>query len=86
MITGRLPYSIDNGSVEDWASDYFRGEQPLREMVDSSLDSFLEEQVDRNGQVTKPCVHPDPRVRPATREAAVMLRDIAGITPRGQPQ
>ncbi|XP_030534326.1 probable inactive receptor-like protein kinase At3g56050 [Rhodamnia argentea] len=83
MVTGRLPYSVDDGSVEDWASDYLRGEQPLREMVDPSLDSCQEEQVDRIGQLIKSCVHPDPRVRPAMREVAAMLLDITGITRDG---
>lgn len=83
MVTGRLPYSVDNGSVEDWASDYLRGEQPLREMVDPSLDSCQEEQVDRIGQVIKSCVHPDPRSRPPMREVAAMLGDITGITRDG---
>ncbi|XP_030451153.1 inactive receptor-like serine/threonine-protein kinase At2g40270 [Syzygium oleosum] len=80
MVTGRLPYSVDNGSVEDWASDYLRGEQPLRGMVDPSLDSCQEEQVDRIGQVIKSCVHPDPRVRPAMREVVAMLWEITRIT------
>lgn len=83
MVTGRLPYSVDNGSVEDWASDYLKGEQPLREMVDPSLDSCQEEQVDRIGQVIKSCVHPDPRSRPPMREVAAMLGDITGITRDG---
>ncbi|KAF8036869.1 hypothetical protein BT93_C2557 [Corymbia citriodora subsp. variegata] len=83
IITGRLPYSVDNGSVEDWASDYLRGEQPLREMVDPSLDSCQEEQVDRIGQVIKSCVCPDPKVRPSMREVAAMLLDITGITREG---
>lgn len=83
MVTGRLPYSVDNGSVEDWASDYLKGEQPLREMVDPSLDSCQEEQVDRIGQVIKSCVHPDPRSRPPMREVAAMLWDITGITRDG---
>ncbi|KAI6676163.1 hypothetical protein NL676_036959 [Syzygium grande] len=80
MVTGRLPYSVDDGSVEDWASDYLRGEQPLRAMVDPSLDSCQEEQVDRIGQVIKSCVHPDPRVRPAMREVVAMLWEITRIT------
>lgn len=83
MVTGRLPYSVDNGSIEDWASDYLKGEQPLREMVDPSLDSCQEEQVDRIGQVIKSCVHPDPRSRPPMREVAAMLWDITGITRDG---
>ncbi|KAI4382756.1 hypothetical protein MLD38_008675 [Melastoma candidum] len=46
MLTGRLPYSTeDNGSVEDWASDYLRGEKQVEEMVNPSLESFDKKQV-----------------------------------------
>lgn len=83
MLTGKLPYSVDNGTLEDWASDYLRREQPLKEMVDPTLCSFQEEQLEQLGQVIKSCVHPDPRRRPTMREVGMRLRDITGITPDG---
>lgn len=83
MVTGRLPYSVDNGSLEDWASDYLRGDQPLKEMVDPTLSSFQEEQLEQIGQVIKSCVNSDPCQRPTMREVAMRLRDITGITPDG---
>ncbi|KAI5346614.1 hypothetical protein L3X38_014493 [Prunus dulcis] len=83
MVTGRLPYSVDNGSLEDWASDYLRGEQPLKEMVDPTLESFQEEQLDRIGEVIRSCVHPDPKQRPPMREVSARLREITGISPDG---
>lgn len=83
MVTGRLPYSVDICSLEDWASDYLRGDQPLREMVDPTLSSYEEEQLELIGEVMKSCVHPDPRQRPAMREVCIRLREITGITPDG---
>ncbi|PON51389.1 Tyrosine-protein kinase [Parasponia andersonii] len=83
MVTGRLPYSVDNGSLEDWASDYLRGEHPLKEMVDPTLSSFQEEQLEQIGHLIKSCVHHDPRRRPTMREVGMRLRDVTGITPDG---
>lgn len=81
MITGRLPYSVDNGSIEDWASYYLRGEKPLEEMVDPTLKSFQLDQLDRIGEVIKMCVHPEPKHRPTMREITARLREITLIGP-----
>jgi serine/threonine protein kinase len=83
MVTGRVPYSADGSSLEDWASDYLRGEQPLREIVDPTLTSFEEAQLELIVEVLKSCVHPDPKHRPAMREVCARLRAITGITPEG---
>ncbi|KAK7826410.1 protein male discoverer 2 [Quercus suber] len=83
MITSKLPYSVENPSFEDWASDYLRGEQPFREMVDPTLTSFQEEQLELIGEMLKSCVNPDPKKRPAMREVCTKLRAITGITPEG---
>lgn len=90
MMTGRLPYSANSSSLDDWASDYLRGGESLREMVDPTLNSFQEEQVERIADVIKMCVHPEPRRRPAMREVSARLREITGIgsdgaTPRLSP-
>ncbi|KAI4339155.1 hypothetical protein MLD38_024126 [Melastoma candidum] len=82
MITGRLPYSVDdNGSVDDWASDYLRGERPLKEMVDPTLESFNEQQAEGIGQLIWMCVDPDPRRRPPMAEVTARLRAMTSITP-----
>ncbi|KAK4367175.1 hypothetical protein RND71_015055 [Anisodus tanguticus] len=81
MMSGRLPYSANSNSLDDWASDYLRGGESLREMVDPTLNSFQEEQVERIADVIKMCVHPEPRQRPAMREVSATLREITGVGP-----
>ncbi|KAK3042126.1 hypothetical protein RJ639_001828 [Escallonia herrerae] len=81
MITGRLPYSVDSGSLNDWASDYLSGKQPLREMVDPTLNSFQAEQLEKIGEVINSCVHPDLRLRPGMNEVTARLREITYIGP-----
>lgn len=83
MVTGRLPYAVDNVSLEDWGADYLRGDQPLREMVDPILESFHEEQLEQIGEVIRSCVRPDPKQRPPMREVTARLREITGVTPDG---
>ncbi|WCJ19935.1 Protein kinase family protein [Euphorbia peplus] len=81
ILTGRLPYTVDNESLQDWASDYLRGDQPLKEKADPTLESFDEQQLERIGEVIKSCVQSDPKQRPAMKEVAARLREITGIAP-----
>ncbi|XVE79844.1 hypothetical protein DITRI_Ditri14bG0089400 [Diplodiscus trichospermus] len=83
MITGRIPYSIDNGSLADWASDYLKRDQPLKEMVDPTLKSFQEDELEKFYEVIKTCAHPDPKERPTMREIAAKLKEITAMGPDG---
>ncbi|XP_031110239.1 probable inactive receptor-like protein kinase At3g56050 [Ipomoea triloba] len=83
VVTGRLPYSPNGTALEDFASDYLRGTQSLREMADPTLTSFQEHQLDGIGEVIKSCLRLSPRLRPTMREVADRLREITGIGPDG---
>ncbi|KAG8390135.1 hypothetical protein BUALT_Bualt01G0052000 [Buddleja alternifolia] len=84
MITGKLPFSAGtNSSIEEWASDYLNGTKILREMVDPTLRTFQEDQLEQIGGVIKLCVNPDPRERPFMNEVCAQLREITGIEPDG---
>ncbi|KAK8494246.1 hypothetical protein V6N12_033860 [Hibiscus sabdariffa] len=84
MITGRIPYSVDNGSVADWASDYLRRDQrPLKEMVDPTLKKFQQDEVESLFEVIKTCANPDPKERPTMREVAGKLKEITAVGPDG---
>ncbi|KAG6395403.1 hypothetical protein SASPL_146048 [Salvia splendens] len=79
MITGRLPYTAGSDTLEDWASDYLRGMQPLREMVDPTLGTYREDQVEEIGEVIRWCADE----RPSMKEVCTRLRVITGIGPDG---
>ncbi|GLU02568.1 hypothetical protein SLE2022_198140 [Rubroshorea leprosula] len=83
MITGRIPYSIDNGSLADWASNYLRSDQLPKQMVDPTLNSFQEDQLEKLFEVIKMCVHPNPKERPTMREVAAKLKEITTLEPDG---
>ncbi|KAM7527644.1 hypothetical protein LguiB_031054 [Lonicera macranthoides] len=81
MITGQLPYSVGNGPLEDWASDYLKGERPFREMVDPTLTSFEEEEFEKLQELVKDCVKQDPKGRLTMREVTARLKEITGMGP-----
>ncbi|KAL6526864.1 hypothetical protein OROGR_015954 [Orobanche gracilis] len=84
MLTGRLPYSSGSGnSVEDWASQYLSQAQNLREMVDPTLKTYREDQLQQIGGVIKLCVNPDPILRPSMKEVCARMREITGIEADG---
>ncbi|KAE8729522.1 hypothetical protein F3Y22_tig00003715pilonHSYRG00378 [Hibiscus syriacus] len=83
MITGRIPYSVDNGRVADWASDYLKRDRSLKEMVDPTLKSFKEDELESLFGVIKTCVNPDPKERPTMRGIAAKLKEITAVGPDG---
>ncbi|KAG9150260.1 hypothetical protein Leryth_009817 [Lithospermum erythrorhizon] len=83
IITGKLPFFVDNGSPEDWASDYLQGIRDLREMVDPTLASFQEEQLTQLSELIKSCVNPEAELRPSIGVVTARLREITEIGPDG---
>ncbi|TKY56893.1 LRR receptor serine/threonine-protein kinase MRH1 [Spatholobus suberectus] len=82
MVTGRLPYSVEQrDSLENWASHYLQGDQPLKEMVDPILVSYQEDQLEQVAALIKSCVHPDPEQRPTMKDVSERLKEITKITP-----
>lgn len=83
MITGRIPCSMEYGSLEEWASDYLKGEKPLKEMVDPTLKSFQENELEELLEVIKNCLHPDHKQRPPMRDILPKLKEITAMGPDG---
>ncbi|QCE01358.1 probable inactive receptor-like protein kinase At3g56050 isoform X2 [Vigna unguiculata] len=82
MVTGRLPYSVEQrNSLENWASHYLQGDQPLKNMVDPILESYQEDQLEQVAALIKSCVHQDPKQRPTIKDVSERLREITKITP-----
>ncbi|KAK4778370.1 hypothetical protein SAY87_018557 [Trapa incisa] len=81
IITARIPNSIDDGLIEDWASGFVKGDRPLAEMVDPTLGSFDSDQVEKISEIIRSCTHPNPRHRPSMREVSSRLRAITRIPP-----
>ncbi|KAK9159161.1 hypothetical protein Scep_005735 [Stephania cephalantha] len=83
IVTGKLPYSTYDGAIVEWSSPYLRGEKPSKQMVDPTLTSFKEEQVEKLFKVIKSCIHHDPKQRPSMRDVTTRLREITEMAPDG---
>ncbi|KAJ6804811.1 inactive receptor-like serine/threonine-protein kinase [Iris pallida] len=81
IISGRLQFSKDDGLLVLWASSHLSGKRPLKDMVDSTLESFSEEDVYALSEVIKSCINPDPKKRPSLLELVVQLRHITAMSP-----
>uniref|UniRef100_A0A1D1ZGT3 Putative LRR receptor-like serine/threonine-protein kinase MRH1 n=1 Tax=Anthurium amnicola TaxID=1678845 RepID=A0A1D1ZGT3_9ARAE len=83
IISGRLPYSEENGSLLDWASDYLRGLKHVGDIVDPTLKTFCHEDIRAICEVIRRCCNPEPQERPTMKEVAGQLRDITAVPPDG---
>ncbi|KAK9124589.1 hypothetical protein Sjap_014191 [Stephania japonica] len=83
IVTGKLPYSTYDGAIVGWSSPYLRGVEPCKQMVDPTLTSFKEEQVNKLFEVIKSCIHHDPKQRPSMRDVTARLREITEMAPDG---
>ncbi|MED6111580.1 hypothetical protein PIB30_053502 [Stylosanthes scabra] len=89
LITGRVPYAVENGYRVDWTAEYIR-RQPMKDMVDTRLNNLKESEVEKWCQVINSCVHPNAEKRPNMREVVAKLKEITameldGATPKSSP-
>ncbi|GMI64614.1 MALE DISCOVERER1 [Hibiscus trionum] len=89
-ISGKLPYSKEQGPIEKWADQYLNDKSNMRSMVDPTLESFKNEELEIICEVIKECIVADPRQRPTMKEIISKLREGIHIaqeqaTPRLSP-
>ncbi|XP_056165935.1 probable inactive receptor-like protein kinase At3g56050 isoform X1 [Syzygium oleosum] len=76
IITGRIPYPMENGFLADWTSKCLRGEMPTKDMVDPTLKSFQEDVLQKLLAVMRECLNPNSHQRPRMREVMTKLKEI----------
>lgn len=81
IISGRLPFSEDDGLLVLWASSYLNGKRPLMDMVDSTLTSIHDKDITELADVIRSCINASPENRLTMTEVAERLRIITSITP-----
>ncbi|WOL06342.1 hypothetical protein Cni_G15074 [Canna indica] len=84
IISGKLPYSEDpegDGLLVLWASSYLSGSKPAKNMVDETLDSVPEEDINKLMEVIRSCINEDRDKRPTMTEVASRMRLITAISP-----
>ncbi|KAL6896681.1 hypothetical protein ACP4OV_007253 [Aristida adscensionis] len=83
ILTGKLPFSEEDGQLEQWTSRYFDGNMSLAELIDSSLGSFPEESARALCEVARSCIDPDPEKRPQIAQVVARMKEITALGPEG---
>ncbi|TVU37116.1 hypothetical protein EJB05_10409 [Eragrostis curvula] len=83
ILTGKLPFSEEDESLEGWTSRYFDGKMSLAELIDSSLGSFPEESARALCELARSCIDPDPKKRPDVAQVAARMKEITALGPEG---
>lgn len=83
IISGRLPYSEDDGLLVLWASSYLSGSRPMKDMVDGTLNSVPEEDIRALIEVIRSCINEDVEKRATMPEVAARMKLITAIPEEG---
>ncbi|KAG8635461.1 protein MALE DISCOVERER 2 isoform X2 [Manihot esculenta] len=81
IISGKLQYSKEQGPLEKWASEYLNDKRSISYMIDPSLKSFKNKELDVICEVIQECIQPDPKQRPTMRDVTSKLREVIAISP-----
>ncbi|CAL0301317.1 unnamed protein product [Lupinus luteus] len=81
IISGKLPQSEEQGNLVNWAAEYLNDKRSISYMIDPTLQSFKDNELDAMCEVIQDCIQPDPRLRPTMREITTKLREVIGISP-----
>lgn len=81
IVSGRLPYSEDDGLLVLWARSYLSGKRPIKDMVDATLDPVPDEDINALVEVIQSCIDEDPNERPTMKEVADRMMLITAIPP-----
>ncbi|KAK9088794.1 hypothetical protein Scep_027876 [Stephania cephalantha] len=81
IISGKLPNSDEQGSLLNWASQYLNDKRSISYMIDPTLKSFKNDELDIICEIIQDSIHPDPRQRPTMNEITSKLREVIAISP-----
>ncbi|KAG6573312.1 protein MALE DISCOVERER 2 [Cucurbita pepo subsp. pepo] len=81
IISGKLPYTEEQGPLVNWASEFLNDKRSISYMIDQSLKSFKNNELDVICEVIQDCIKSDPRMRPTMKDIAAKLREVIGLSP-----
>nr|XP_017233188.1 PREDICTED: protein MALE DISCOVERER 1-like [Daucus carota subsp. sativus] len=81
IVSGRLPYSEEQGSITKWASEYLEDSRKFKLMIDPILKSFKNDELEVICNVLQECIQQDPRKRPTINEIIPKLREVIKVSP-----
>ncbi|KAG5015423.1 hypothetical protein JHK85_021559 [Glycine max] len=81
IISGKLPYSEEQGHLANWAAEHLNDKQSISYLIDPTLQSFKDEELDVICEVIKDCLQSDPRLRSTMKEITPRLREVLHVSP-----
>ncbi|ERM97683.1 protein MALE DISCOVERER 1 isoform X2 [Amborella trichopoda] len=81
IISGKLPYSKEQGLLVNLAIDYMNDKRSISYMIDPTLKSFKNKELDVICEVIQECIQPDIKQRPTIKEITAKLREAIPISP-----
>ncbi|GAB4849382.1 hypothetical protein Ancab_004179 [Ancistrocladus abbreviatus] len=82
IIMARSP-SRKEGSLLDWASQYLSDKEQHSSLVDPTLKSIENNELEIICEVIKQCIVDDPRQRPTMKQITTKLREVINISVEG---
>ncbi|XP_017236395.1 protein MALE DISCOVERER 2 isoform X1 [Daucus carota subsp. sativus] len=79
IISGKFPYSEEHGPLVDWAASYLKDKRSY--LVDPTLKTFENDQLDIICEVIQDCIQQDARKRPTIKEIVSKLRQVINVSP-----
>ncbi|KAA8519643.1 hypothetical protein F0562_013912 [Nyssa sinensis] len=81
IISGKLPYSEDQGPLVHWAVEYLNDKRSISYMIDPTLKSFKNNELDIICEVIQDCIQRDAMKRPTMKEITSKLREVIAMSP-----
>ncbi|KAK7247172.1 hypothetical protein RIF29_42049 [Crotalaria pallida] len=81
VITGKLQNSEEHGNLVNWAAEYLNDKQSISNMIDPTLQSFEDDELDVICDVIRDCIQSDSRLRPTMNDITPKLREVLHISP-----
>jgi len=81
IITGKLPYSEEPGPLINWASEYLNDMRKISNLIDPTLKSFKDKELNVVCEVIQICIQQDARKRPTMKEIVQKLRGVIDVSP-----
>ncbi|KAI3805137.1 hypothetical protein L1987_27218 [Smallanthus sonchifolius] len=81
IISGRLPYSDQQGPLASWAEQYLNDKRNTGHMIDPTLEFFKQHELDFICEVIEECIQQDALKRPTMKEVVTKLKEVLKISP-----
>ncbi|XP_061372617.1 protein MALE DISCOVERER 2-like [Gastrolobium bilobum] len=81
ILSAKLPYSEEQGHLVNWAAEYLNDKRSISYLIDPTLKSFKDNELDVICEVIKDCLQSDPRLRPTIKDTTSKLSEVLRISP-----